>query len=204
MTSLRVLATATLALGVEAFTSTPSTTPKVFRRMRLENWSDGNSAENSDAWKQSNFDSTPEDWEATLQKKKDGSYWSAFESADETSASNAESDNETESKLDTLALLQAEEIVFNDREGQRADTVRQMQEWGFDDTTIASALDVSVEEATYDVVGMQGYREDAFLDVDDLRMVESHAKVPKDPATNEPIRSQMVYVDEHACIGCTK
>jgi len=31
--------------------------------------------------------------------------------------------------------------------------------------------------------------------------VESHAKVEKDPDTGEPIRSQMVYVDEHTCIG---
>ena len=172
--------------------------------MRLVNWSDSNSAENSDAWKQSNFDSITEDWETTLQKKNDGSYWSDFESTGEPGDSHGELDNEAESKLDTLALLQAEEIVFNDREAQRADTVRQMQEWGFDDTTIAAALDVSVAESTEDVEGMQGYREDAFLDVDDLRMIESHTKVPRDPATNEPIRSQMVYVDEHACIGCTK
>jgi ferredoxin len=27
--------------------------------------------------------------------------------------------------------------------------------------------------------------------------------VERDPDSNEPIRSQMVYVDEHTCIGCT-
>lgn len=36
----------------------------------------------------------------------------------------------------------------------------------------------------------------------DLETVESHTTVDVDDETGEPIRSQMVFVDEHTCIGC--
>ena len=37
----------------------------------------------------------------------------------------------------------------------------------------------------------------------DLQTVESHTRVEKDEDTGEPIRTQMVYVDEVSCIGGT-
>eukprot|EP00957_Ditylum_brightwellii_P080213 6100776-Ditylum_brightwellii.AAC.1 len=37
----------------------------------------------------------------------------------------------------------------------------------------------------------------------DLEAVESHSTVEIDDETGDPVRSQMVYVDEHTCIGCT-
>jgi ferredoxin len=40
-------------------------------------------------------------------------------------------------------------------------------------------------------------------DDEDLTTVESHKNVEVDEETGEPIRTQMVYVDEHTCIGCT-
>lgn len=216
MTSVKVflgMTTAILLGSAGAFTLSPSTPPRLFDNVRtplvrLKNgWNDNTDRyfEDSNAWKNSNDDSTTtDDWETMLQKKQDGSYWSAFEPSDEPTTAFEMDDDKAEIRLDTLAVIQAEETTFNAREAQRADTARRMQEWGFDASTIASALDVSVEERSNDVQGMQSYRESSYLDSEDPTTVESHAKVPKDPMTQEPIRSQMVYVDEHACIGCTK
>jgi len=42
-----------------------------------------------------------------------------------------------------------------------------------------------------------------YVDEDvDLETVESHTRVEIDEETGEPIRQQMVYVDEVSCIGC--
>lgn len=91
-------------------------------------------------------------------------------------------------------------------EAERADKVRQMQEWGFDDATVTNTFGVAVDDSLEKdgmVEGMQEYREMGYLDDEDWKTVESHTKVEKDPETGEPIRQQMVYVDEHTCIGCT-
>jgi ferredoxin len=50
---------------------------------------------------------------------------------------------------------------------------------------------------------MQQYREESFYDKVDLETVESHTTVEIDEETGEPVRTRMVYVDEHTCIGCT-
>jgi len=143
-----------------------------------------------------------DDWETILKKKRDGSYWSDFAPSrdDESSVEVDEADQQ----LERLFAVQAEEVEFVTREAERADKARQMQEWGFDASTIASALNVAVEERPDEMEGMQSYRETSYLDTEDLTTLESHTRVPKDPVTNEPLRSQMVYVDEHTCIGCTK
>jgi len=100
-------------------------------------------------------------------------------------------------------LIVIQEVEFNLKEAERADKVRQMQEWGFDSATIQSTLGIAIDSSLEDddIDGMKTYREESYWDDDDLSMVESHAKVEKDPDTGEPIRSQMVYVDEHTCIG---
>ena len=132
-------------------------------------------------------------------------------------------DDEAEMMLDTLAVLQAEESVYNNAgEAQRVDTIRRMEEWGFDSNEIIAAASSSSLALLDDVVAtdtmveqkkeeeeemedmMQFYREDSYLEDINQATVESHTQVPKDELTNEPIRSQMVYVNEHACIGCTK
>ena len=64
------------------------------------------------------------------------------------------------------------------------------------------AVDDTLEQAD-EVAGMQLYREESFLDDVDLETVESHTRVEIDDETGEPVRQQMVYVDEHTCIGCT-
>ena len=157
---------------------------------------DDGDAHNSNTWPSSTYDEE-EDWDTKFSQRQDSSYWS------ESPAPATPSKNDTaEELLDILASQGSTEVAFNDREAERADKVRQMEERGFKRSTIASVLDVAVEELAD--VGVQRYWEDSYLDMDDPLTVESHAKVPRDPDTNEPVRSQMVYVDEHACIGCTK
>lgn len=81
-----------------------------------------------------------------------------------------------------------------------------MLEWGFDTETIANTLDVAMDNSTEvkdEMEGMQAYRESSYLETVDFETVESHTTVEVDEETGEPIRSQMVYVDEHTCIGCT-
>ncbi|CAB9500322.1 DNAJ heat shock N-terminal domain-containing protein [Seminavis robusta] len=142
-----------------------------------------------------------DDWEAQLRQQRDG--WSAPPTSPEDSANRSETD-ETEKLLDALTFQEATEVSFNIREAERADKVRQMEEWGFERSTIASALEVAVkEQANDEMESMQRYLEESYLDTDDAFTVESHTTVPRDPDTNESIRSQMVFVDEHACIGCT-
>jgi ferredoxin len=154
-----------------------------------------------------------------MAQKKDGTFWSSFEPSkdddvtvdnDEVSATAAAApsdvDVEADAWLDTLALLQAEEVEFNLKEADRADKARQMEEWGFDADTIAKTLDIAtdtVKETADDVEGMQVYREESYIEQVDLQTIESHTTVELDEETGEPARSQMVYVDEHTCIGCT-
>jgi monoamine oxidase len=172
------------------------------------------------------YDPAP-DWEDVLSKKRDGSFWTSFEpsrdgddndddesekdknSDDKNASLEMDADMQGDSWLDQLAALSAEEVVFNLKEADRADKARQMQEWGFDNTVISSTLDVATDtnlEIAGELEGMQAYREESYLEgLDDIdyETVESHARVEKDVETGEAIRTQMVYVDEHACIGCT-
>lgn len=174
-----------------------------------------------------NGEGSRSDWKEILDKKADGSFWSAFEPSPEnaeeedldgsSSSSSSASDmamstgddledDAAEAWLNTLASISAEEVEYNIKEADRADKVRQMQEWGFDSDTIKNTFDVAVDdslESQDELVGMKEYRNTIYSEDEDLKKVESHAKVEKDPETGEPIRQQMVYVDEHTCIGCT-
>jgi len=180
-------------------------------------WSDGDN--DSNKWQSSNVDGVT-DWEETLARKNDGSFWSTFESSEEEDSNQTEDLNgdkandqeiqdDSELWLDTIAAISAEEIEFNQKENERADKVRQMQEWGFDDETIKNTFDIEVDdslETKDEVAGMREYRAEIYdwdEDEEDWNLVESHTRVERDPETGETIRQQMVYVDEHACIGCT-
>jgi NAD-dependent dihydropyrimidine dehydrogenase PreA subunit len=88
--------------------------------------------------------------------------------------------------------------------------------WGFSKDTIAATLDVATDASReidptnqllsifQDVTKKTGFGM-VVKDVDDVdpKSVESHTTIERDEDTGEPIRSQMVYVDEHTCIGCT-
>lgn len=171
-----------------------------------------NNDNNPNQWRDSS-DGAPdnEDWQEMLARKQDGSFWSTFEPAAEddfnaTATAEVPQVDEAEAWLDTLASLSAEEVEFNSKENDRADRVRQMQEWGFDDKTIENALDIAVDDSLEkDEVSdsMQAYRVEEYEDETDWKKVESHTKVEVDEDTGEPVRQQMVYVDEHTCIGCT-
>jgi len=160
------------------------------------------------------------DWQ-DRDSKTDGNFWSSFEPSPEdddeenvsSNKNNADDDaneeevqDESELWLDLLANISAEEVEFNAMENDRADKVRQMQEWGFDENTIKNTYGVETDdtlETKDEVTGMKEYREELYWeDEEDLTTVESHTKVPKDEETGEVIRLQSVYVDEHSCIGC--
>ena len=162
-----------------------------------------------------------DDWQKVLLQKQDGSFWSSFEpsmdddlmdgsksEATTTTASNDVMDDDqiAEMWIDQIQALASKEVEFNMQEADRADKVRQMEEYGFDREIIQNALGVAMDttlETINDVQGMQMYREESFWDNVDLTTVESHSRVEKDTETLEPTRLQMVYVDEHTCIGCT-
>ena len=80
-------------------------------------------------------------------------------------------------------------------EAERADKARQMEEWGFDAETISNTFGVAVDDSLEkpEVQGMQNFLKESYWDDDeDLKKVESHTKVERDPETGEPIRQQMV------------
>lgn len=192
--------------------------PKLFVRdhaLRSSEWKSDDTSPNE--W-QSSLDGPAADWQDTLKKKEDGSFWSSFEvkSSNESDSNSTKldltgsnqvltEDIETEAWLDTLASISAEEVEFNMKEADRANTARQMEEWGFDKDIIAAALDISTDTSREqdEVQGMNVYREESYLEDVDLAAVESHTRVEIDEETGEPVRAQMVYVDEHTCIGCT-
>jgi hypothetical protein len=170
-------------------------------------WNDD--SKDSNKWQSSNDDyEEQEDWEEVLNKKSDGSFWSQFDSLEDTTEEENESSDEemvnkapgveeaaeSDAWLDTLASLQAEEVEFNMKEADRADKVRQMQEWGFETEVIANTLGVSLDNSLEadEIEGMQQYRQESYVEEEDLSQVESHKTVEKDPETGEPIRSQMV------------
>ena len=170
------------------------------------------------------------DWMAVMESKQDGSFWTSFEptpehdndnddndSSDNRSTSSNDNnvvndvdDDESEAWLDILVTLSAEEVEFNQKEGERADMLRKMEEYQFSPEIIAATLGVATDtklEDELESTELENYRiqlsKSTMDDTIDLETVESHTQVPIDPETKEPIRSQMVYVDEHTCIGCT-
>ena len=199
-------------------TNFPTTsTSTLFMSDNNNDWVD--TSTDSNQWRSSN-DVDPqvdtEDWQAVLKSKQDGSFWQTYDSIEDDTSAKVTTDGKASSKeedvddddtdawLDTLASLQAEEVEFNMKEADRADKARQMEEWGFDSKTIANTLNVATDQSLEDNDEMmQSYRKTQYIDDIDWKNVESHTKVEIDPDTNEPVRQQMVYVDEHTCIGCT-
>ena len=167
--------------------------------LSMSDWNDQSSDTNQ--WTSSNdVYEEQDDWQEMMARKNDGSFWTEFESSEDTNETVAaaaaieEEIDEADFWLDTLASISAEEIEFNIAENERADKVRQMQEWGFDDKTIENTFGVAVDDSLeQQVEGLQKFREQAYLNDDvDWKTVESHTKVEKDPETGEPIRQQMV------------
>mmetsp|Transcript_11836 Transcript_11836/g.30015 ORF Transcript_11836/g.30015 Transcript_11836/m.30015 type:complete len:399 (+) Transcript_11836:171-1367(+) len=189
--------------------------PRLNTRLEMsDDWSDSGS--DSNKWASS---SNNDDWQDQVNAKNDGSMWSTFDSIEEDDDAaldnlggddddDADVQDDSEMWLDTLAAISAEEIQFNQRENERADKARQMKEWGFDDETIKNTFGVEVDdslETQDEVSGMKEYREEIYDkddEYDDWNTVESHTRVEKDAETGESIRQQMVYVDEHTCVGC--
>ena len=177
-------------------------------------WKDDANDSNQWAGGLNDLMNTETDWQDMLSSRKDGSFWSSFEPSkeegqtDKDSSAKASADateDDAEAWLDTLAGLAAEEVEFNMKEADRADKVRQMEEWQFSPEVIASTLGVATDTKLEqdEVDGMAVYRQQSYLDEVDLETVESHTMVERDEETGDLIRTQMVYVDEHTCIGCT-
>jgi hypothetical protein len=164
----------------------------------MSDWDD--QSNDSNQWKSADDNyGEQEDWQEMMARKNDGSFWTEFESSADTNetatvvATVEEEVDEADVWLDTLASISAEEIEFNIAENERADKVRQMQEWGFDDTAISNTFGVAMDDSLEkDVDGLQEFREQAYLDDVDWKKVESHSKVEKDTETGEAIRQQMV------------
>jgi len=185
-----------------------------------DNFNDGGS--DSNRWISSDDDTnendeTP-DWQETVERRQDGTLWSSFESGDDddtpsTTTPPLEDYDDGEGFLDAIAAITADEIEFMNTEADRADKVRQMQEWGFDSESISNTLGVAVDDSLETEEGdemLEKFQEETaetgfgmYLEDDvDLETVESHSMVPVDEETGAPVRSQMVFVDEHTCIGC--
>lgn len=156
-----------------------------------------NEYESGDANKWISTDETYEkldDWETDMKKRHDGSLWSSFQSSEENdddddansaSASSPVALDDGEAWLDALASVAADEITFINKEAERADKVRQMQEWGFEAETIKNTLDVAVDdsaEVDLDNKLFEAFKEETkktgfgmyIEDEIDLEQVESH------------------------------
>jgi len=199
---------------------------RLFLSDSLDGYDGGDSDSNKWASSDSGTGEDGEDWEQQLQNKEDGTFWSSFESNDEEDSGDStneesladaeteeEEDDDGEAFLDAISAISADEIDFMNTEAERADKVRQMQEWGFEPETISNALGVAIDDSLETEEGdelleefFEETAETGFgmqLDDDtDLETVESHQYVDVDEETGEPVRSQMVYVDEYECIGC--
>jgi|NOAtaT_6_FD_contig_101_275397_length_1646_multi_6_in_0_out_0_1 ferredoxin len=179
---------------------------------------------NSNNWPQTEEilaqDDDYQDWEELLRQRENPD-WSPFEPSyssnfdDIQAAGFHETDlpDQSDVWLDTLQAVSIEELEFNQVENLRADSVRQMQEWGFSSEVIKNSLGVAVDDKQEEIDNrlMENFRNltkttgfgMVVVDTElDLKEVESHSLVDLDE-NGEPIRSQMVYVDEHTCIGCT-
>lgn len=169
----------------------------------------------SNLWKSSDDESGQnEDWQELMARKQDGSFWSEFEPTPDDDESleglekaSVQEVDEADAWLAQLASISGDEVAFNMAEAERADKVRQMQEWGFDEKTIANTFNVAMDDSLEQegmVKGMKEFVKESYVDDDvDWKSVESHTMVEKDPDSGEPVRQQMVYVDEISCIGCT-
>ena len=127
-----IVVTATLLMGANnafSMTTTPhrgcSNDNRPSSSLLRMSWDD-NHPQDSNAWKNSveDYPTTPEDWESILDKKKDGSYWTDLEAPTTVGPgpmAEMDVDVETETRLDALASIQAEEVTFNVREAERAD-----------------------------------------------------------------------------------
>ena len=156
-------------------------------------------------------DSNAADWEEELRTPQDKS-WSSFTSSnnedEESTDSSTSISDGSESWLDSIADIAASEVNFITEDADRANKVRQMAEWGFSSEIIADTLGVEMDEnmeiEKNDNDVLEKFKEETFglyIDDDvDLESVESHQMVPHDDE-GFPIRTQMVYVDEHTCIG---
>ena len=181
-----------------------------------------NSEDDANRWWSGEDDNNDVDWEEMLQKRQNPDAWSSYESSQDealgslvtTNSTSSTELDESEVWLNTLQSISAQEVEFNLKENERADKARQMQEWGFTSQAIQGALGVAVDDTferesdEAEAALIDEFRKSNFgmvtIDDDvDLKTVESHAKVDIDEETGEPVRSQMVYVDEHTCIGCT-
>ncbi len=158
-------------------------------------------------------------WEQSLARSEDDG-WSSFASSDDGTNLAGEDysttgiDGGENQWLDTLASIAADEINFISKEADRADKVRQMQDMGYSSESISSTLGVAMDdnletdesnelfEAFKEETAKTGFGLMVEDDVD-LQLVESHTRVEWDEETDEPVRAQHVYVDEHTCIGCT-
>mmetsp|Transcript_15958 Transcript_15958/g.23901 ORF Transcript_15958/g.23901 Transcript_15958/m.23901 type:complete len:397 (+) Transcript_15958:197-1387(+) len=202
-------------IGISKINSYSATT----KRQRSSRLFD-NADEDANRWISTDETYDPQ-WEDEVMKRQDESTWSNFNSTgDEYDKKEnngtvvEDEDMEGEAWLDALANVAADEINFIYKEADRADQQRQMQEWGFEADTIANTLDLAKDESseideTNEV--FEAFKEETaksgfgmYLDDDeDLETVESHTKVERDEDSGDPIRTQMVYVDEVSCIGCT-
>jgi hypothetical protein len=136
-----------------------------------------------------------QDWQGDMEKRQDGTLWSSFESIEDSEDEDTQSDSTSsdpmdvlddgEAWLDALASVAADEIDFINTEAERADKVRQMQEWGFEAETIKNALDVAVDdsaEVDEDNEVFEAFKEETaktgfgmYLDDEvDMETVESH------------------------------
>jgi len=184
---------------------------------RNNNWQSNNpQGSNPNTWRSTDEASLPEqsttsDWQQTLESKQDGSFWSQFELPPETeedltktskttasSSFNVDDDSfmvdDSEAWLNALAAISAEEVEFNMVEANRANSAREMAEWGFDIETIKNTFGIAIDDALEedDVEGMKTFRVESYLEDEDWKVIESHTKVEKDPESGEPIRQQMV------------
>ncbi|CAJ1961705.1 unnamed protein product [Cylindrotheca closterium] len=224
LNTIRLSSLAILAGTSQAFVQPPPRQPQQSSNSAMtvhmsSDWNDP-AASDSNLWKSAddNYEDN-EDWQEMMARKQDGSFWSQFEPSPEEEEEDdddkakgelkapVEEVDEADAWLDQLASISGEEVSFNMAEAERADKVRQMQEWGFDDATIANTFDVAMDDSMEQegmVEGMKAFVEEGYADDDvDWTTVESHTMVEKDKETGEPIRQQMVYVDEMTCIGCT-
>jgi len=159
----------------------------------------------------------------------DGGFVSSFDVEEDISGSSTDENDESSNKVEVedvvdedmwlsqLQQISADEVTFMNQESERADMVRQMQEMGFSSEsikeTLGVAVDDSLEKELYANEALEQFNEEiqsggslgalGTEDLEDVATVESHQKVQIDEETGEPVRLQMVYVDEVTCIGCT-
>lgn len=180
-----------------------------------------------------NYEEDDIDWMARLSKPswETGNFDTTSSQDDSTSAETSIEktpeeleEEQGEAWLDILQSIAADEVEFMNTEAERADQLRRMQEMGMSKAAIENTLNLATddsselekssdegEEKKGDEL-LEKFREEVketgfgmvVEDADfDLETVESHTRVEIDEETGESVRSQMVYVDEHACIGCT-